>query len=119
MYSELFNLLPPYGQILLTLVVLTVGGFAAWRGLVDRPKSTEPSHAIPMYFMVGPMHDALQSIHGMAEDNRTRTAIMRDVDKTLTRIDLGTAYTHRLLEEIVRNQEMREDYVPPSSRKKV
>ncbi len=59
-----------------------------------------------MWLMVGPVHDVMQSIHGASEDGRTKIAILRDIDKTLTSMDRGQEYTHYLLEAILRNQEL-------------
>lgn len=113
MFKELYNALPPDGQILLTLVVIAIGGFATWRGLVDKKKEAPDPGTIPMWVMIGPVHDALQAIHDMAEEGRTRNAVLRDIDQTLERIDRGQQYTHQVLEAILRNQELA---VPPPSR---
>jgi hypothetical protein len=114
MFKELYNALPPDGQILLTLVVIAIGGFATWRGLTDNKKKETPDpNTIPMWLMIGPVRDALQEIRNIAEDGRTGNAILRDIDQTLTRLDRGQEYTHQVLEAILRNQELA---VPPPSR---
>ncbi len=33
MFKEIYEVLPPYGQVLLTVVVVIVGGIMAWRGM--------------------------------------------------------------------------------------
>jgi hypothetical protein len=114
MFKELYNALPPDGQILLTLVVIAIGGFATWRGWSDnKKKEAADPNTIPMWLMIGPVRDALQEIRNMAEDGRTGNAILRDIDQVLTKIDRGQEYTHQLLEAILRNQELA---VPPPSR---
>lgn len=120
MFKELYDVLPLYGQILLTVGIVFVGCFMAYRGFVDNAKKhaasdNAPTHdgPIPIWLMMGPMHDALQSIHEIAECNRTQTTILRDMDKTLERLDQGQKYTHYVLENLLRNQELA---VPPPSR---
>lgn len=121
MFKELYSALPLYGQVLLTIGIVIVGVTAAWKGFHENAKKHEDAHdadprVIPMWLMVGPMHDALQSMHDVAESNRTQVAILRDIDKTLDNMDRGQQYTHYVLEAILRNQEMGVSLTPPPPR---
>lgn len=78
----------------------------------EMPPGSAP---IPTWALYGPVHEVMQTIHDMAEENRKQTTILQDVAKILDATDRGQSYTHRLLEATLLNQEMREDYVPPSS----
>jgi hypothetical protein len=117
MFKDLYSLLPPYGQILLTIGIVFVGVVAAWRGFLDIKKTPAPPSYhpdMPIWLMMGPMHDAFQSVHEIAEQSRVQVAILRDIDKTLVEIDRGTQYTHYVLEAILRNQELGGDpQLPP------
>lgn len=111
MFKELYDVLPAYGQVVLTVVIVAIGGLATWKGLRDKNKKLESeggisSSAIPMFLMMGPVHDALQSIHEIAEQSRTQNAILHDINQTLDRMDRGQQYTHSILENILRDQEL-------------
>lgn len=108
MFKELYDVLPPNGQLALTVVIVIIGGFAAWKGLSDNKKKIDGKNDtnIPMFVMMGPVHDALQSIHSMAEESRTQTATLKDIDKTLERMDRGQQYTHYVLEALLRDEQL-------------
>lgn len=112
MFKELYDILPPYGQILLTLVIVGVGAYAAWQGLKKAKSGGEPPSSngpVPMWVMMGPVHVTMQTILTMAEEQRKLSAIEADQLRMLERIDRGQDYLLRLMEAILRNQEMRKD----------
>lgn len=92
-----------------------MGILAAWRGFFDGAKKSTHSTApdIPIWLMMGPMHEAIQSIHELSRHAEAQTVILRDIDKTLDRMDQGQKYTHFVLEAILRDQALS---VPPPSR---
>lgn len=101
----------PWAQILLLIVVASVSTLAARRGERDRQSGgsgSSGSFEIPMYLMGGPVHDAMTSIHRMAEEGRKTNAILSDIDKAVIEFNIGQKHTHRLLENIMNNQEMRD-----------
>ena len=73
-----------------------------------------PLTPIPTWAMYGPVHEVMQTIHDMAEEERKQTAILEDIVRTLHETDRGHAYMHRLLEAVLRNQEMSPSYQPPT-----
>lgn len=97
-------------------VIASACAYAVVRALLDRKKpetrsavaqeSTIGQQPVPMWAMMGPVHEVMQTIHDMAEEGRKRTAVLMDIAKTLRDIDKGTEYTHRLLEEIIRDREL-------------
>lgn len=106
MSIELYELLPPFGQALLTVGVVVVGTTSAWLGLRAKKPEAEDPRVIPMFILVGPVHDALQSVHGMSEQSRLQTTELKDIARILTAMDRGQDYTHNLLEAILRSHEM-------------
>lgn len=116
--KEIFDALPPTGQMVFGAVIMAVGAFLAVRGLMDgfkRSPELPPQHdprVIPTWLMYGPLHDMMQSVHEIAEqgrmqceNQRTQLAVMRDIDKAITRFNNGQEYTHRLMEAILNDQQ--------------
>jgi hypothetical protein len=122
--KQIFDLLPPEGQKIFGTVILTFGVFImirAWiegktRAIPVAPAPTAVQRGvgeIPSWVLVGPMHDMMQSVHEVAEQGRvtnellkTHLAVLRDLDKTLTEMDRGQNYTHRLMEETMRDKDL-------------
>lgn len=115
MFKELYNALPDYGQVLLTLVIVGMGGLAAWYGFIENlrkhnaPVAPAPDPAnIPMWLMMGPAHEAIQSLHEISRHIEMQNTILRDIDKTLEQMDRGQQYTHYVLEAILRDTSLNE-----------
>lgn len=120
MFDEIYKALPPWGQGLLTLLVVGAGLGATIIGLKRKPEDkpllpglhgpVEPAvDRIPMWAMMGPVHEVMQTIHDMAETQRNILAELQrisaasmDMSKELDDLNRGQEYTHRLLEEILR-----------------
>lgn len=126
--KEVFEALPLYGQIIFTLVLVGVGLVSAILGLRDRKKQPDyhypglqpPAHSdsqIPLWLMMGPVHDGLQDLGDLAEEHRKTNTLLVDIVKHVDRFNLGQEYTHRLLEEILREKELN-PLVPPNPYKK-
>jgi len=82
----------------------------------ENPPGSSP---VPTWALYGPVHEVMQTIHDMAEEHRKQTTILQDIAKILDATDRGQAYTHKVLEMTLLNQEMREDYVAPSASQQV
>lgn len=123
MLDEIYKALPPWGQGLLTLLVVGIGVGASMLGLrkraEDKPHVTpEDIMKIPVWIMMGPVHEVIQTIHDMAENQRNMYAELQrisaagmDATRELDSLNRGQEYTHKLLEEILRHNEM---LVPPA-----
>lgn len=114
MSNEIFDALPPIGQFLLSIGVAVGGGLAAWQGLKRAGKTVPPQQyagngPVPTWAMMGPVHEVMQTIHGMAEESRKQSAALQDIAKRMNDLNHGEEYTHYILEAILRNQELRPD----------
>jgi hypothetical protein len=133
--KEIFEALSPTGQLVFGALIIGLGAFFIVRGWLEGRKPQEAAANglgnIPTWIMVGPMHDMMQSVHGMADRSRQQTAILRenqtilaehakkqtdihlanqailrDIAKELSDWNHGQEYGHKLLEQISRNQEL-------------
>jgi hypothetical protein len=116
--KELYNSLPPEGQSIFGAVIITFGVFVMIRAWMDGKKkpsdvSLVDHRVIPSWIMMGPLHDMMQSVHGMAEECRTQSelsrgnqAVLRDIARELYDLNRGQAQNIRVLENILRNQEL-------------
>lgn len=123
-FSQFTNGMSPAWAIAGSIIAMCV--YAVAHAIIDRkkPEARQTVAAestigqgtpVPVWAMMGPVHEVMQTIHDMAEEARKSNVILTDICKVQRDIDRGQAYTHQLLENILRNQELREDYVPPSS----
>lgn len=116
-FRAVFDALPPDKQAIFGAIVLGFGVFVvSWTWISGkRPASSSdivPSIA-PSWSVLGPVHETMEAIHELVAQNRalielhkTNGAVLRDIDKTISGIDRGQTHTHRLLENIERNQEL-------------
>ncbi len=112
-FDEVVKSLPPYAQFAISVVVLAIGVLSALRGFQDRKKPEMAAHLeegdprfIPMWLMMGPAHDVIIEIHRMGEQSRQNNAMMTEICKSMDEMNKGNVHTHRLLENILRNQEL-------------
>lgn len=115
-FRIIFDALPPDKQAILGSFILTFGVFVVVWTWLSGKRSVSPDimpTIAPSWSVFGPVHEAMDAIHELVEQNRalielhkTNGAVLRDISKTLSDIDRGQAYTHRLLEFIERNQEL-------------
>lgn len=119
--KQIYDILPPRGQDIFGAIIIAFGVFVmvqAWlngrkAAAAPAPQVAQPRD-VPQWLMMGPLHDMMQSVHEVAEQSRldneharTQLAILRDIDKGITRFNNGQEYTHRILEEVLRGQEFR------------
>jgi len=97
----------PVAQGFFIIVIAFMGFMAIRRGDRDRRAGVSQRNVeMPMYLMGGPVHDAIGAIHDIAEESRKISTMLKNIDE-------GQSYTHKLLEAILRNQELRPETAPP------
>ncbi len=119
MLDDIYKALPPWGQGLHTLLVVGMGVGASLFGLRKKPDErhvqqvSDDPMKIPIWVMMGPIHEVIQTIHDMAENQRNMYAELQrisaatmDGTRELDNMNRGQEYTHRLLEEILRHNDM-------------
>ena len=97
---------------MLTLLIVGVGAGGAVLGLRERRRQPDyhvnhpmdPS-AVPLWIMIGPIHEGLEDLSDIAEQSRKTNANLSDIVRHVERYNLGQEYTHRLLEAMLRNLE--------------
>lgn len=117
-FKVVFDALPPEKQAIVGSFILAFGAFVvaltwmSWRRPVNQ-QTTQESLTGPVWLSLGPAHEAMEAMHELAEQSRVMVelqrsnhAVLRDIDKSLTDLNRGQAFTHALLESIVRNQEL-------------
>lgn len=109
------SLLAPAAQFVISLGVVAGAFFAAiWfmrSGERERKRIESSGNEyrggieIPGFLIGGPVHDAMQSVHELAEQSRRQfendekmIACLMDIAKAMERFNHGQEYTHRLLE---------------------
>lgn len=94
------------------VIVITFLGFIAWRRGEKEGKAAKPDEvSMPTYLMA---HDAAKAITSMADDSERTialhektNALLEDIAKTSSHIDLGQVHTHRLLNALRNEQQLR------------
>lgn len=121
MSDDISKYLPPWGQALLTFLIVTLSGLAAWRGLTEKKDRSAPEdpRLMPLWTMMGPVHEAIQTVHDMAENDRSQLETLRHINTTLMdmarvldNIDRGQGHTHKLFEEMIRELDLRPPRAP-------
>lgn len=120
-FSEFFTSLP--APLAITGVIAAACAYAVARAVLDRRKpearsavaqeGTIGQQPVPLWAMMGPVHEVMQTVHDMAEESRKQSAALADIARTARDIEKGTSYTHRLLEELIRDREMDPSAPPP------
>lgn len=98
------------------IIVITFLGLVAWRRGEKENKNTN-GVGLPTYLMA---HDAAKALNILAEDSRERielqkktNALLEDLAKTAAHFDLGQIHTHRLLNAIRNEYQMRPTMAHP------
>lgn len=100
------------------VIVITFLGFIAWRRGEKEGKAAKPDEvSMPTYLMA---HDAAKAITNMelasqetiALHEKTN-AVLEDIAKSAARIDIGQIHTHRLLNALRNEREMRSTMAHP------
>lgn len=94
------------------VIVITFLGFIAWRRGEKEGKAAKPDEvSMPTYLMA---HDAAKALTSMADDSERTialhektNALLEDIAKTSSHIDLGQVHTHRLLNALRNEQQLR------------
>lgn len=89
------------------IIVISFLAFMAIRK-GEKDKKFGDGSEIPVYLVGRSAHDAMNAIHDAAEESKTTNAILRDIAKSMVDFNRGQEHTHKLLESIMNNQEMRE-----------
>lgn len=100
------------------VIVITFLGFKAWRrGEKEGKSKPDGDVSMPAYLMA---HDAAKAIDSMADDSKKAVAlhektnaVLEDIAKSASRIDMGQVHTHRLLNALRNEQEMRSTMAHP------
>lgn len=92
------------------VIVVFVGMFLRWLGIRDNKSAPPTPHhqvwgEMPMFLMA---HDVTKSIAVVEAENRKMVAILEDIAKGVRSFNLGQEHTHRLLEDIRNNHQLRE-----------
>lgn len=91
----------PIIQVAVAAAVFYAIWAAATRG--SRDNAAKPPELIPQWLMTGPAHDAMQSIHEIAEEARRNNDLMRDIRDVMGDI-LRESQTARQTLELIRNE---------------
>jgi acyl-CoA synthetase (NDP forming) len=98
------------------VIVITFLGLIAWR----RGEKSAKEMSVPTYLMV---HDAAKAMSSIAEANQEiitllekNNAVLQDIAKSSARIDLGQVHTHRLLNALRNEQQLRGTMAHPTER---
>lgn len=125
--SEVLKSLQPLGPVVqgaFVILIATIVVIALRRGEKDRknggagavvvPSPPVGTVEIPSWAIYGPVHEVMQTVHDIAEESRKTNSNLADAVRLLNSLDHGQEHTHKLLENILRNQELRPDVVPTS-----
>ena len=90
------------------MIVITFLGIAAWRRGEKDSKSipgpgTPGGMDMSLYLM---QHDAAKAISSIEQEAEKTNAILADIAKAAVAANIGQEHTHRLLTEIMNNQEL-------------
>ena len=100
--TEALKSLGAFPLIQLAFAILIVGGgvYAAMRG--TRDKNGSPP-AIPQWLMMGPAHDAMRSVHEIAEQGRVIIHVLERIENEAKTIAKEQREQTQLL-ELIRNE---------------
>lgn len=91
----------PIIQVAVAAAVFYAIWAAATRG--SRDSASKPPELIPQWLMMGPAHDAMQSVHELAEEARRTNDLLKDSNDILS--DVLTEFrTARQTLELIRNE---------------
>lgn len=100
----------PFAEAFFVIVIAFLGLMAWRRGEREGKKQVEPI-GLPTYLMA---HDAAKAVTIIAQTSEQRialhektNAILEDIAKTLIHMDLGQVHTHRLLNALRNEQQLR------------
>lgn len=93
------------------VIVIAFLGLMAWRRGEREGKHQSEAIALPTYLMA---HDAAKAVTVIAQTSEQQialhektNAVLEDIAKTLTHIDAGQIHTHRLLNALRNEQQLR------------
>lgn len=100
----------PFAEAFFVIVIAFLG-LAAWRRGEREGKKQIESIGLPTYLMA---HDAAKAVTVIAQTSEQQialhektNAVLEDIAKTLTHIDAGQIHTHRLLNAMRNEQQLR------------
>lgn len=100
----------PFAEAFFVIVIAFLG-LMAWRRGEREGKHQPEAIGLPTYLMA---HDAAKAVTIIAQTSEQRialhektNAVLEDIAKTLTHIDAGQIHTHRLLNSLRNEQQLR------------
>jgi hypothetical protein len=113
----------PIAQLGFVAVIAVASVWAMFRGERDRKGGGTGGVEIPGWVMGGPVHDAIDCIRDLAEETRRTNdlhektnVLLVDIGKGVERLNTGQSFTHRILEDVLREREMKGDMFPKRPR---
>lgn len=101
------------------MIVIAFLGLMAWRRGEREGKSRVEPIGLPTYLMA---HDAAKAVTIIAQTSEHRialhektNALLEDIAKTLTHMDMGQIHTHRLLNAMRNEQQLRGTMAHPEN----
>lgn len=100
----------PFAEAFFVIVIAFLG-LMAWRRGEREGKNRQDAIGLPTYLMA---HDAAKAVTIIAQSSEQRIALhektntlLEDIAKTLTHMDMGQIHTHRLLNAMRNEQQLR------------
>lgn len=100
----------PFAEAFFVIVIAFLG-LMAWRRGEKEGKNRSDAIGLPTYLMA---HDAAKAVTIIAQTSEHRialhektNAVLEDIAKTLTHVDAGQIHTHRLLNALRNEQQLR------------
>lgn len=97
----------PIAEGFFVIVISFLSFMAMRRGERERKNGGASSMEIPMFLMGGPVHDAMGALHDIAEEARMTNTLLRSIIKGLDDSNRNMIQTHKLLEDLRNQTEMR------------
>ena len=101
--DDLFKVIAPWPIVFQVAIVGLIAFFGIMlmrKGERDRKLEDQSKGLVPMWAMMGPVHEGIQAVHDMAEETRNTNNILREIAETLHGLDKGQIYVIQLLEDL-------------------
>lgn len=106
----------PFAEAFFVIVIAFLG-IMAWRRGEREGKNRPDAIGLPTYLMA---HDAAKAVTIIAQTSEERialhektNAVLEDIAKTLTHMDMGQIHTHRLLNAMRNERQLRDTMAHP------
>jgi hypothetical protein len=101
--NEAIKVLAPWPLAQMIMISLVAGLGIVMMRKSDRDRKNSDDGKIeppPLWSMMGPVHEAIQAIHDMAEESRKANATHREIFDTISDIHKTQIYIMQILEDI-------------------